>query len=155
MNNSENMEYRKYTHNFTHSLCKCRYYEISEYTNLNFGDREKGMNNLQHNGQGLPEEGLTLPWAGRVPSQAAPAHPLQGTAGCENEFKKRQRNATKTEEEEKHVRNASADSNVRQEREGMGCPECQSRDSPALTFAEQRGFPAGTEVQGKPTLQQD
>lgn len=34
----------------------------------------------------------------------------------------------------------------------MGCPKCQSRDSPADTIGEQRGFPAGTETQRKPTL---
>lgn len=67
---------------------------------MKFGDREKGMINLQpaqHNGWGLPEEGPAVLWAGRVPSQPAPAHPLQGTAGCGNALKEEQRNATKVE----------------------------------------------------------
>lgn len=102
----------------------------------------------QHNGQGLPEEGPTLPWAGCVPSQLAPAHPLQGTASCENAFKEGKISATKEKgKKEKRVRNDPADSKVRQEEESWGAPNAK-----AETTAEQRGFSLGIEAQGKPTL---
>lgn len=78
MNNPENLEYGKYTHNFTHSLCKRKYYEISDYTNLNFGDREKGMINFQASTAqraGAPWGGAytALGWMCHIPAGPSPS----------------------------------------------------------------------------------
>lgn len=153
MDNSENLEYGKYTHNFRHSLCKCKYNEISGYTNLNFGDKEKGMIDFQATTAqwaGGPGGGAYTALGWMCPILASPSPPVQGTAGWENAFKEMQRNAAEEEGKtcEKWPCRQQGQTRVR----GMGCPKCQNRDSaaaPAETIAEQRGFPAGIEAQGK------
>lgn len=158
-NNSENLEYRKCTHNFTHSLCKCKYYEISDYTDLKFGDREKEwLICSQHSTmggdflkKGLQCSGLDV----SHPSQPQPTH-CRALLAVEMRLRKGKETPqrSKAEEEGKTCKKWPCRQQGQTRRE-MGCPKCQSRDAPAETRAEQRGFPAGIAAQGKPTLEQD
>lgn len=81
------------------------------------------------------------PWGGSYPGlgwtcpiPASPAHPLQGTDGCENAFGEGQRNATKVKGRGR--RENLWEMALQTRRRGMECPKCQSRDAPAETIAE-------------------
>lgn len=124
-------------------MCKCKYYEISDYANVHFGDREKGMFNLQASTAqwvGAPWGEVSLPWAGRVPSQPAPAHPLQGTAGCENALKEGQGNATKAEEEGKNLWEVALQTARSDKRETDGVPQMPKQIFPCRDHSRAEGI---------------